>query len=295
MNGATVKQTSQLTGEFTSRRAIQRNRAIYQNDARGLASSFPSPASGKQCETLAFERRIAHLRHPLSRWYVCPLAAMVARRLRDSRVRPNHVTLAGLAVGLLAAVILASAVPSANMPFAGASFAIAGMCVWLAWFCDRLDGALARAQGTASAAGARLDALTDELTDVLWHAALAAGLAAIHQAVWPWWLALAFVAGKYLMFRGQRLVESARPAPQGDSPDGARPSRGALGFDSRLRRLARLPGNADVRLHLLLVALLLSPWVSWLPAVELMLVAVYYNLRWSAHFLLHARGERSGK
>jgi hypothetical protein len=64
----------------------------------------------------------------------------------------------------------------------------------------------------------------------------------------------------------------------------------AAGRAYRLRTLWHLPGNADVRLHLLIVALL----GGWLTS-ELAVVAAYYNLRWIAGYLLVARrlgGER---
>ena len=55
--------------------------------------------------------------------------------------------------------------------------------------------------------------------------------------------------------------------------------------DTRLlRTLYHLPGNADVRIHLLLVALC----TGWLTA-ELALVALYYNLRWIVRYALVAR------
>jgi phosphatidylglycerophosphate synthase len=248
-------------------------------------------------------------RHPLSRWYVCPLATTVAGRLSATRVRPNHVTLVGLGFASVAAVLVAgsatggASVLGSSALGSGAMLAAAAF-VWLAWFCDRLDGLLARRQGTASPVGARLDALTDEFTDVLWHAALAAALAASYKAAWPWWLAVGFVAGKYLMFRGQQSTETGRPTTRSASLRSADHASAGAGNRTtavqrhgrdRLRRLARLPGDADVRLHMLLIALLLSPWMSWLVAVELAFVAIYYNVRWPAHFLLHARGEGGGR
>ena len=51
-----------------------------------------------------------------------------------------------------------------------------------------------------------------------------------------------------------------------------------------LRAAYHTPGNADVRVHLLAVA-----WLTgWLGA-ELAVVAVYYNLRWIARYVLVAR------
>ncbi|MFH1922574.1 MAG: hypothetical protein ABIP48_22150, partial [Planctomycetota bacterium] len=51
-----------------------------------------------------------------------------------------------------------------------------------------------------------------------------------------------------------------------------------------LRAAYHLPGNADVRVHLLAVALA----GGWL-LEELCVVAAYYNLRWIARYVLVAR------
>jgi hypothetical protein len=45
-----------------------------------------------------------------------------------------------------------------------------------------------------------------------------------------------------------------------------------------------LPGNADVRVHLLAMLLLIGWWTA-----ELLLVAVYFNFRWIARYVLVAR------
>ena len=82
--------------------------------------------------------------------------------------------------------------------------------------------------------------------------------------------------------RKNQKEEVVSEAPRGTVPFSLRENR-----DSPLavlRRLYHLPGNADVRLHLLVAALL----TGWL-AAELILVAVYYNLRWMARYVLVAR------
>ncbi len=166
----------------------------------------------------------------------------------------------------------------------------AGMCLWsgllplaaslalAAWFCDRLDGKLARRQGSDSPLGAWLDANLDELIDLGLHAMLAYSVAATTGAAWPWGLFAAFVAGKYLLLHG---IETEPAASKSKTPRGnERPSSST----SWLRRLYHLPGNADIRIHLL-VLLLAAGWLT----TELVLIAVYYNLRWVARYVLVAR------
>jgi phosphatidylglycerophosphate synthase len=155
---------------------------------------------------------------------------------------------------------------------------VAAILVLAAWFCDRADGQLARRQHTASRFGAWLDANVDELTDLGLHVAVASAAAATTGSVWPWRWLVAFLAGKYLLMYGlaeEGKAESRKPKAE-NSPLSA--------FRFPLSRIYHLPGNADVRLHLLAAALL----TGWLTA-ELAAVAIYYNLRWIVRYRLVAR------
>lgn len=210
--------------------------------------------------------------YPISRWYIRPLAARVAAGLVPTRVRPVHLTACGLLVGLAACGLL----------FWQPTWTpLAAVLVLAAWFCDRTDGQLARQQQTVTAFGAWLDGNVDELLDVAWHVATAAVLAGWSQATWPWLLVLAFVAGKYLFMHSLATEEHFGPK-EPERAETVNKKRSTLG--GLLRTLWHLPGNADVRIHLLLAALAtgyLTP--------ELALVAVYYNLRWIVRYGLVAR------
>ncbi len=208
--------------------------------------------------------------YPLSRWYAIPIARQIAAWLRPTLVRPTHVTLIGLLFGLSAAGILVA------VPAAGTAAAI---LVLAAWLMDRTDGTLARSQNTASPFGAWLDANVDELHEVAWHTATACAAASLSGSQVPWFLLIAFLAGKYLFMTG--LAEERALAPSGN-PDPVEPN--VRGFGGWLRDVYHLPGNADIRLHLLVAAL-----VCGLLTVELGFVAVYYNFRWIVRYGLTAR------
>jgi len=224
-------------------------------------------------------------RHPLSRWYVCPLAEAAARRLAPTSVRPWHVSWLGLGWAVVAVLLLVARVELAPA---------AALAIWLSWFCDRVDGALARAQGTTSGWGAWLDANLDELVDIGLYAALAAAIPT--EATWPWWLLAAFVAGKHLFFYGLHAeaelaaTHLAHGRERGSAASvGCRTSQGprACGPPKRwqlARKLYHLPGNADLRVHGLLLALCLG-WL-WAP---LLAMAAYFNMRWLARYVLVAR------
>jgi phosphatidylglycerophosphate synthase len=228
--------------------------------------------------------------YPISRWYVRPAAGHLAALLTATAVRPSHLTVCGLLAAACGAAVLIrwpEAAPLAAVP------------VLAAWFFDRADGQLARRQGTASAFGAWLDGNVDELADLGLHAAVAAAAASLSQSTLPWMLWAAFLAGKYLLMYGlaeekNSLSHRKKAGERGNAeqdrlgePRPGRPHPNPLPEGegtSWLRHVWHLPGNADVRLHLLLVALL----TGWLTA-ELAVVAVYYNLRWTMRYVLVAR------
>lgn len=242
-------------------------------------------------------------RYPISRWYLRPAAAGLAKLLSPGRVRPVHLTACGLGLATIAMALLVCRPDCA--PAAAA-------LVLAAWFFDRADGQLARRQKSVSAWGAWLDANVDELTDVALHICVASAAASQTGSSWPWSLLIAFLAAKYLFMHS--LTTEQDPARQRahewrvDSGEwrvsgldcGPRAEHSPLAAGrwplatghSRLttqwiRRAYHLPGNADVRIHLLVAALL----TGWLTA-ELALVAIYYNLRWITRYPLVARRAR---
>ncbi len=204
-------------------------------------------------------------RHPLSRHYVLPAVWRLADSLAATRIRPWHWTTVGLCCTLLAITALI---------FMPASTPVAALLVWLAWLCDRVDGPLARRQQSASTLGAWLDANIDEFSDLALHVATAWAAAAQGHTFIAWSALLAFVFGKYLFIYG--LANT--PNSSSDERDSTTaPPQG-------LRALYHLPGNADVRVHLLLAALLSGQWV-----IELVFIAAYYNVRWLVRFARTAR------
>ena len=218
----------------------------------------------------ALDERQRNRRYPLSRWYLRPAAGLLAIVLTPTRVRPTHLTFCGLAAGLLAAGALL--VGPVMWP-------LAAVLVMVWWFLDRTDGQLARRQGTVTRLGTWLDANVDELIDLTVHTALCAAL--VRQTGWTaaWLLLLAFLVGKYLFMYGLTLEE-----PLLEADDAASSSNDSSPTMRWLRAAYHFPANADVRVHLL-AACLLTGWLI----VELVVVAVYYNLRWMARYVLVAR------
>lgn len=215
------------------------------------------------------------VRHPISRWYLLPTARAAAAALSQwtvtrAKLRPAHITLAGLCFSLLAAAILL------RLPHAAPA---AAFCVLAAWFCDRVDGLYARLTGQATAWGAWLDANVDELSDVGLQAAVAAAAAAAAASQLPWLCFAGFLAGKYLFVFSLRCDETIEEKQENSLHKKTAPAPPGL-----WRRLYHLPGDADVRVHLLIFALLTGYLTT-----ELALLAAYYNLRWIARYPLAAR------
>jgi len=208
--------------------------------------------------------------YPISRWYVIPITSRVASWLKSTWIRPTHVTILGALFGLSAIGLLLVS-PTAGS--AAAAFILA------AWFMDRTDGVLARLQNSVSPFGAWLDANVDEFHDIAWHTAMACAAAAVTGSESPWFLLVGFLAGKYLFMNGV-AEERALSREAEDGQNMAKTS----GLNHWIRTVYHLPGNADVRLHLLVIALLLG-----LPMVELAFVAFYYNFRWILRIGLTAR------
>ena len=210
------------------------------------------------------------LAYPISRWYVIPITYRIASCMKRTSIRPNHLTILGALFGISAVVVLL-AEPNAGWA--------AALLILTAWFLDRTDGTLARLQHTASPFGAWLDANVDEFNDVAWHTATAYAAASATGSQIPWFLLIAFLAGKYLFMNGLAEERALSPA------DGCETDKTLdTSVTHWIRTAYHLPGNADVRLHTLVVGLLLG-----MPIVELALVAVYYNFRWIVRFGLTAR------
>jgi CDP-alcohol phosphatidyltransferase len=104
-----------------------------------------------------------------NRFVARPLAAPLVMILERSRVTPNQITIASLAVFLVAAALLIV------LPGHG-GLAIAVAVIQLSYVLDCVDGQLARLRGTSSPIGAHFDFLMDELKAFVLVAAVAARL-----------------------------------------------------------------------------------------------------------------------
>jgi phosphatidylglycerophosphate synthase len=170
--------------------------------------------------------------------------------------------------------MLAATLAALCIALAPAWHVLAAVLVLTHWFFDRADGQLARLQDSATPLGAWLDANLDELADLSMQAAVAYSLFQAHFSHWPITLLVLFLVGKYLFMVGLWLEATAAPAPSSEVGQ-------ARNHSSLLHSSYHFLANADVRVHLLALALFAGQ--LW---IQLALVAVYYNVRWLARYLL---------
>ncbi len=118
---------------------------------------------------------------PLAHWIDRRISLWMSRRLaRYTRLRPNHITIVGTAVGLLASAVL-----GLGTYWAGVAGTLLFLC---ATIIDGCDGELARLTFRESAFGEKFDVITDNIVHVTVFAGLGVGL--YHQLPRSHWLAL---------------------------------------------------------------------------------------------------------
>ncbi len=148
-------------------------------------------------------REVAGLVAPALRWGLAGPYRWGLRQLLALRVKPDHLTVASLAVNSVVAVLLARglrAAPACLLMVGGAL--------------DVFDGAVARARGISGPRGAWLDSVFDRISDALVLGGLFLSLALRHDRV-PASLALAAL-GVSLLVSHVRAEAEARGARMGE-------------------------------------------------------------------------------
>jgi phosphatidylglycerophosphate synthase len=148
-----------------------------------LAVTSEADAREAEGRLLATLRKTVALDGVVAFHVMRPLSRLVTRRLLDTRVGPNHVTLTAMAFGVAAAVVAAGG--------GYARGAIAGVLLWIGAAIDCVDGELARLRVEGSKTGEWLDSLADDTSTMGLLLGLGLGLGG-------WWAtlgAVGFVAG----------------------------------------------------------------------------------------------------
>ena len=130
-------------------------------------------------------KRTGEIEEPTNRYLIHPVSRALVTVLARWGVRPNAVSVAGMALGGAAAV--------AYYHYAFWPAAVAGFLLMVGWhIADGADGQLARLTGQTSEIGKVLDGLCDHVAFALVYVSLALGSA---QALGGWVWGLAALAG----------------------------------------------------------------------------------------------------
>jgi CDP-L-myo-inositol myo-inositolphosphotransferase len=141
---------------------------------------------------------------PIARTFNRPLSKLVSRRLLATRIGPNPITIANLALLLLSGFLLALGADEPALLVAG------GILVQVSSALDGVDGEIARVSARTSQLGAVLDAVCDRYGDLAVLTGVA--IAADTPAAWPWALA-AVVANWQLSFLRREHARIAGELP----------------------------------------------------------------------------------
>ena len=171
------------------------------------------------------------------------------KALAATPVRPNHLTFARLATGLIAALGFASQVPEL-VPWSAAVF-------FLSMLLDRADGELARLQGSSSAFGHKLDIISDAVVNAAIMVAI--GLAVRDGALGAWSIWMGLVAGAAVAYVLLVMVRAEQFLG-----DGSAKFEGFAGFD---------PDDALIALPIAMV-LGLGDWILVAATIGAPLAAV---------------------
>jgi phosphatidylglycerophosphate synthase len=176
---------------------------------------------------------------PIGRYWATRPATALARLLKPTRIRPNHVTI------LSASLMMISTTLVAFVPGLWLGQITPAVLMAIALVLDTADGHLARLQGTSSEFGRWLDAYLDELSEMALHAGIA-------------WAAYIKTGNVLLLVTGMLYGMSKYVFAFGSHTGNALESSHSTAFSPVIkshptRRLVHIVGHADIRWHLWIV------------------------------------------
>lgn len=226
--------------------------------------ALSSPARGGPADAWLMREAVKGTDGFMARHFDRRISLAVTRRLLDTRVTPNQMTVMSTLVGLTGAGLLA--VGSRGPDVAGT------LLVWLHSTLDGCDGELARLRFQESPLGGVLDFWGDNLVHFALFSCL--GLGAARAAGSPWPAALGLVAAvsaaasAALAYRHSKRKAAARAAPGPFFSGVAEVSASAAASDKRLAELEDRLAQRDF-VYLLVVLALFGKlsWFLWASAV----------------------------
>ncbi|MBI5247750.1 MAG: CDP-alcohol phosphatidyltransferase family protein [Elusimicrobia bacterium] len=171
---AALRQAPAALGAGTKPPEDVHAKALAASDGADVAAGafFDTRSSGAALAADALYARLAKDNDGYLARFDRKLSIAITRCLLPFPVTPNHVTTAGLILGLLGAWWLAA--PSARQQFYGA------LVLWFCCLLDGCDGEIARLKHLSSPSGAAYDVWADHFSHLMTFVALPIGVARLH-------------------------------------------------------------------------------------------------------------------
>lgn len=226
--------------------------------------ALSSPVRGTPAEAWLLREAMKSTDGFMARHFDRRISLAVTRRLLDTRVTPNQMTVASTAVGLTGAGLLAAGAYPAD---------VAGtLLIWLHSTLDGCDGELARLRFQESPLGGVLDFWGDNLVHFALFTCLGVGVARAAGSPWPVLFGLvaaaSAAASAVLAYRHSKAKSAARQTPGPFFSGMADVAPDAAQAEKRLAALEDTLAQRDfIYLLVGLAALGRLEWFLWASAV----------------------------
>jgi phosphatidylglycerophosphate synthase len=147
-----------------------------------------SPAAAERAEAGLFQLLRKRVDGPVARHVNRPISLAVTRRIIDTTITPNQMSLVAGAIGLVGVTLVA--VATSWLALLGGALLLQVQSIL-----DGCDGEIARLKFQQSKLGEWLDNVTDDVLNILYCAALGAAAARFTGATWLVWPGVAGAVG----------------------------------------------------------------------------------------------------
>ncbi len=224
----------------------------------------------RSLEDLNFAQSMLNKRnfYPLARYYLVPVAKLLAKALEKTRITANFLTIADAFVGS----VICLGLLIYNMHFVK----ILSLIILLWWMLDHADGYLARLKNQQTNFGAFLDSFLGSLLWHMMHLCLSLGLYFKYGRVIYLILGIFYMFGSFMFIFSNYLLAELK-----DNKSKSNNKKvSVFSKPQGVKRIISYMDDTDVRIHMLAITCFLG-----LPVISLIYHAIYCNFRWAVNFL----------
>ena len=182
--------------------------ALRRGDSSATGVPLLRASDRPRAERLLLRGLIKDTEGVMSRYFDRKISLAISRRVANTRITPDQMTIFATAIGLAAAPFFLSDRPSVQW--------IGGALFLLHSIVDGCDGELARLKFQESRRGGLLDFFGDNLVHVFVFAGMGLGLARTVGSPWPIWCAasaIAFTAASAWFIYSRTMRETSKAGP----------------------------------------------------------------------------------